>query len=85
MHDLSTRLGKSIAEKKEIEVAATSILRVASGFSENEVSKTTLEQVPGLIQEYCKKATRVWASQALGSVRAFFPHLDLLVGACGFR
>jgi len=33
--------------------------------------------MPGLIQVYCKKAARVFALKALGSVRAFFPSLDL--------
>jgi len=50
MRNLSTRLEKSIVEKEEIKVTATSILQVASRSSENEVSKPILEQVPGLIQ-----------------------------------
>jgi len=66
IRDLSTHLEKCIAEKEEIKVAATSILQVVSGLSENELSKPILEQVPGLIQVYCKKAARV-----------FFPSLDL--------
>jgi len=77
IRDLSTRLEKCIAEKEEIKVAATSIRQVVCGSFENELSKPFLEQVPGLIQVYCKKAARVCASQALGIVRAFFPSLDL--------
>jgi len=50
MRNLSTRLEKSIVEKEEIKVTATTILQVASGSSENDVSKPILEQVRGLIQ-----------------------------------
>ncbi|CAD6342768.1 unnamed protein product [Miscanthus lutarioriparius] len=76
IRNLSTLLEKSIAEKEEIKVATTSILQMVSELPENEVSNP-LEQMPGLIQVYCKKAARVFALKALGSVRAFFPSLDL--------
>lgn len=76
IRNLSTLLEKSIAEKEEIKVATTSILQMVSELLENEVSNP-LEQMPGLIQVYCKKAARVFALKALGSVRAFFPSLDL--------
>jgi ABC-type uncharacterized transport system involved in gliding motility auxiliary subunit len=57
IQDLSTRLEKSLAEKEEIKVAATSILQVVCGSFENELSKPFLEQVPGLIQVYCKESS----------------------------
>ncbi|CAD6342771.1 unnamed protein product [Miscanthus lutarioriparius] len=77
---LNRSLAEAEEDKEKIKEAATPILKLVSRLSENQASTPFLDQlreVPGLIRVYCKKAARVCTSRVLGTVRAYYPGLDL--------
>jgi len=77
---LNTSLEKAEAEKKKSRWLPPQFSNLVSRLSENQASSPFLDQlreVPGLIRVYCKKATRVCTSRVLGTVRAYYPDLDL--------